>query len=290
MSALGSKKVFAPLLVVLVLLVSFLAARTPRPALAASASILSVHDGSLTSYLAGPTGVQDVSPLPIQRGVNLDGSMRAGSTHPMHLAGNPFGSAWSANQTLNGIRTVTGAYAPTDIDISLPASVKWAIGRSYNGAQEESSSHHTSNGYQGNNFFQTSQPEIVIYWDTAEGTEDTDDVLYIVYGAGFIELNRSGTSDEFYGVNGAAGVVEFTAGDADNPDTYTYYDQWGYRFVFFGFDGFDGGGPNPEGQIWKIVDPGGLVAYVGDADTGDDAVTLGYDCAPHENTYQSAFA
>ncbi len=280
MSALGSKKIFAPLFVVLVLLVSFLTARSPRKLASASgSSILVVHDDTLTNYRAAATAVQDVSPLAIQRGVNIDGSIRAGSTHPMHLAGNPFGSPWSANQTLNGIRTVTGSYAPTDVDISLPADgPAWVIGRTYNSRQEESSSHHDSDGYQGKNWFQTSQPEIVIYWDTAEGTEDTDDVLYLVYGADrFLEFNRSGTSDEFFGVNGAAGVVEFTAGDDDNPDTYTYYDQWGYQFVFFGFEGFDAGGTNPEGQIWKVVDPGTLVAYVGDPDTGDDAVTLGYD-------------
>ncbi|MCP3936171.1 MAG: hypothetical protein GY708_12460, partial [Actinomycetia bacterium] len=272
MSALGSKKIFVPLFVVLVLLVSFLAARSPRKAAAASgSSILVIHDGSLTNYRAAATAVQDVSPLVIQRGVGVDGAARAGSTHPMHLAGNPFGSPWSANQTLNGLRTATGSFAPTDIDISLPAQgPAWQIARSYNSRQEASSSHHDSDGYQGKNWFQMSQPEIAIYWDTAEGTEDTDDVLYLIYGADrFIEFNREGTSDEFCAVNGAAGVVEFSAGSSGNPDTYTYADQWGYVFVFFGFN--TDAAP-AKGQFWKVTDPGGLVAYVGHATDGAIAI------------------
>ncbi|MCP3998849.1 MAG: hypothetical protein GY722_27825 [bacterium] len=267
MSALGSKKIFAPLFVVLVLLVSFLTARSPRKVAAASgSSILAVHDDTLTNYRAAATGVQDISPLVIQRGVGIDGAVRAGSTHPMHLAGNPFGSPWSANQTLNGLQTATGSFAPTDVDISLPAQgPAWVIGRSYNSRQEASSSHHDSDGYQGKNWFQMSQPEIVLY----EGASDTEDVLYLVYGADrYIEFNRSGTGSEFCGVNGAAGVVEFEE-DGSGPDTYTYYDQWGYRFIFFGFDGDAG---SAKGQIWKIIDPGDLSAYVGHATNKDIAI------------------
>jgi hypothetical protein len=151
MSALTKKKLLVPLLAVLAILVPFLTARSFRSPVAAasSSSILSTHDGSLTSYLVGASTIQDVAPLPIQRGVNLDGSMRAGSTHPMHLAGNPFGSAWSANQTLNGIRTVTGTYSPTDVDIALPATGPgWVVGRTYDNRQYDGGQH-TSDGYQG---------------------------------------------------------------------------------------------------------------------------------------------
>ena len=43
--------------------------------------ILEVFNDSLTTYLAsGATSVQDVRPLALQRGVNLDGSLRAAST------------------------------------------------------------------------------------------------------------------------------------------------------------------------------------------------------------------
>lgn len=50
--------------------------------------ILEVNDASLTAYVPTSTSnVQDVRPLVDQRGVNLDGSLRAGAAHRMALAG-----------------------------------------------------------------------------------------------------------------------------------------------------------------------------------------------------------
>jgi len=112
--------------------------------------------------------------------------------------------------------------------------------------------------------------EIKVYWDTAEGTKDADDVVYLVYGAdAFLEFQRySVTSDEFKGVNGAAGMVEFKE-DGSGPDTYVYTDQWGYEFHFFGFD--NDAAP-AKGQIWKVVDPAEKVAYVGHSTDKDIAL------------------
>jgi hypothetical protein len=62
--------------------------------LAAADQILEVYSGSLTTYLAGKTGVQDAKPRPEQRAVNVDGSLRKGSPLPMAIAGNPFENVW----------------------------------------------------------------------------------------------------------------------------------------------------------------------------------------------------
>ena len=64
------------------------------PGVLLASQILEISSGSLTTYLAGRTSVQDARPRPEQRGVNLDGSLRSGSTFPMAIAGNPFEDAW----------------------------------------------------------------------------------------------------------------------------------------------------------------------------------------------------
>src|SRR5262245_33314919 len=54
-------------------------------------AILEVHSASLTTYLpSAATAVQDIRPQVLQRGVNLEGSLRSGSSFPLQLAGNPF--------------------------------------------------------------------------------------------------------------------------------------------------------------------------------------------------------
>jgi YD repeat-containing protein len=238
--------------------------------------ILEIYADSLTTYLeSSTTNVQDVRPLVDQRGVNIDGSMRKGAALPMALAGNPFrgDGGWNGNKSLNGIQLDIGTYSITDVDIALPAEgFSWVIGRSYNCRQEFDSSHYDSDGYQGNNWFQLSQPEILLY----EGATDDEDLVYLVYGADrFVEFKREDTdSDVFKGKNGAAGAFHYEEGDVDEPDTYTYYDQNGNRVVFFGFDG----DASPcEGQIWKMIDTAGNTAYVGDSSTGSTAISSGFN-------------
>jgi hypothetical protein len=192
----------------------------------------------------------------------------------MQLAGNPFGEVWTGKQFLNDVRIDIGAYAPFDVDIALPADgPRWVIGRTHNPVQENSSSAHIdSDGYQGKNWFQMSQPEILLYEHVSD---DAEDVVYLVYGADrFVEFQRvNASSAQFKGKNGAAGVIDFTDGGG-GPDTYTYTDQVGSEVVFFGFDG--DAGP-AEGQLWKMTDPGGNVAYVGDDTTASTAISNGYD-------------
>ncbi len=248
--------------------------------------VLEVYDDSLTTYLYdvgnGTTLVQGVRPLAEQRGVNLDGSLRLGSTHPMSLQGNPFGEAWNANMMLSGVRLDTGTYVINDVDISLPSpGPTWVIGRSYNARQEDDGGTHLdSGGYQGHNWFQSAHPEIVLF---EHPTDDAKDVIYLVYGADrYIEFRRaSSTSTEYQSKNGAAGVFEFIEDvDGENSaDIYLYTDQRGWQFWFFGFDthSFDG-----AGQLWKIVAPkpgtGDHVAWVNDK---DDATIAAFDYDPN---------
>jgi hypothetical protein len=244
-----------------------------RPALVTETPILEVHSASLTSYLVtGVTNVQDIRPRVLQRGVNLDGSLRAAPTFPMAIAGNPFEVGFDGEPS-PGVILATGTANLTEVDLSLPApGFRWNIARSYNARQETSSpSHRDSNGYQGKNWFQMSQPEIVRY----SGGGDYDDVVYLMYGADrFVEYAQvSGSSSTFKGTNGAAGVMLFAAGGGSEPDTYTLTDQHGTEFTFFGFDGDS---DPAEGQLWKIEDLGGNVAYVG--------------CAVHENPFRSVLS
>ncbi|MCH8314975.1 MAG: RHS repeat protein, partial [Planctomycetes bacterium] len=237
--------------------------------------VLDLYSTSLTTYLydgndgaggdPGTTIAQEVRPLAEQRGVNLDGSLRLGSTHPMSLQGNPFGEAWNANMMLSGVRLDTGTYVINDVDIALPSpGPSWVIGRSYNARQEDDQgTRYDSNGYQGYNWFQSAHPEIVLF----EGATDDLDVIYLVYGADrYIEFKRfDDTSTEFKSKNGAAGVIEFIedTGTSD-PNLYVYTDQRGWQVWFFGFDT---DANFAKGQLWKIVAPkpgaGDYVAFAG---------------------------
>ncbi|MCI0456510.1 MAG: RHS repeat protein, partial [Gemmataceae bacterium] len=231
-----------------------LAATAARRAVADQ--ILEIHDDSLTTYQASTANGQNIRPLVDQRGVNIDGALRVGAGPPMSLSGNPFGESWDGNSLQSGMRLDTGTYSITDVDLALPApGFSWVIGRSYNVRQfnQTTSTYYDSNGYQGKNWFQLSQPEIVVY----EGSDDSKDMVYLIYGADrFIEFKRKTvTSNRFKAVNGAAGVMDFQA-DPSGPDTYVYTDQRGWQHYFYGFDSHSGITPAAIGNYWKTVAPG----------------------------------
>lgn len=218
------------------------------------------------------TAVQDVWPQVTQRGVQLDGMLRSGAYLPFHIHANPFESAWRA-PAVGGIRLDMGTFQVADVDIALPAEgFEWVIGRTYNPRQlDGSSAYRNSNSYQGKNWHQSSQPEIRFYDDAT----NTKDMVYLVYGADrYAEYKRvASTGLSFKGTNGAAGIFELTDGGG-SADTYKLTDQHGYEFTFFGFDGDAGAA---AGQLWKIVDPDGNTAYVGDSSSSATAISSGYD-------------
>src|SRR5262249_16385190 len=145
---------------------------------------------------------------------------------------NPFGEGWDGNNRMGDIRLDVGAYSPTDTDLSLFCSgLRWNVGRTYNGVQRSGASHFNSNGPQGANWFQSSQPEIFFVDDG----DDELDMIYLVYGADrYLEFKRiDDYSTVFKGKNGAAGVIEYSA---TSPETYIYHDQHNNRMYFFGFN------------------------------------------------------
>jgi len=70
-------------------------------------------------------------------------------------------------------------------------------------------------------------------------------------------------------VNGSAGSIVLTTSE-EYPDLWTYTDQAGWEFTFFGFTDVSG---DAAGQIWKIEAPSGELAYVGDASLANDPIT-----------------
>lgn len=258
-------------------------------AFAGADEILRTLGGGLHVYKAAATPIQGVKPLPEQRGVNLDGSLRMPSTLPIAISGNPFGANWSPSGALGDVRLDTGTWQPTEEDIKLPApGFAWVIGRSYNARQSSPTSPQTSDGYQGKNWFQMSQPEIVLYEDPGNGALD---VLYFVYGADrYAEYQRTSSTDKtFAGTNGAAGI--FCLDDSTSPTTWTLTDQVGNQLTFLGFDSAAGAA---KGQIWKMRDPMGNVGYVGsvalanvvgDGFDAEGRIKVAYDPAGRRFTY-----
>ncbi len=251
--------------------------------------LLVTNNASLTTMLmSAETPVQDAVPDVLHRGVNLDGSGRAGSAFGWRLNANPIGGGTVGGRTLNQVDLATGSPSVSAVDLSLPAKQPWSVGRSYS-VRQDLAGHHDSDGYQGLNWFQMSQPELVF----EDEASDADDLVYLVYGADrYIEFRRVAKSgggysgSAFRAVNGAAGVLHLEAGAGSEPDTWTYHDQAGNTAVFFGFDG----DASPcAGQLWKVADPAGNTAFVGDASTGSTAISSGYDGSGRiELAYDSA--
>ena len=248
----------------------------PAPVLTPVSQILETYNDSLTSYQAtAKTKVWDLRPLPSQRGVGIDGAMLVAPMLPMHLAGNPFENAWVGHDKQGDLRLDTGSYSPTEVDIALPATgFSWVVGRTYNARQTDSGgSAFDSDGPMGRNWALSSQPEIVLYDDAT----DTKDVIYLVYRAdAYVEFDRAATnSNEYKGKNGAAGCIHKVAG---SPETFEYTDQQGYVFTFLGFNTGSGGTAHHyDGQLWKVVDPNGSTAYVGDSSSVSTAISNGWD-------------
>ncbi|CAN5831178.1 hypothetical protein BH11PLA1_BH11PLA1_01530 [soil metagenome] len=223
-----------------------------------TAPILDPSGATLTSYAVSAQSLrQFVRPLPEQRGVDLDGALRASSPLDMAIAGDPAGGGVGAWRKVGDIDLATGAYSPTDVDMRFatlgPSGI---IGRTYNHRQVFSAAHLDSNGLMGANWFQSAMPEIILYdADANPATKGATDVLYIVYGADrYIELARTASnSNDFKAKNGAAGVAVFAA-DATYGDTYTYTDQRGTQSVFFGFNAAAG---TAGGQLWSATDAAG---------------------------------
>jgi RHS repeat-associated protein len=250
------------------------------PVARSQAQILDFYGTSLTSVkVTATTPVQDVRPRFDQRGVNLDGTLRAPAVWGGSVAGNSM-EGGVGGRMLGDVDLVTGNYSVTDIDLVLPSKgLAWVIGRTFSQVQVDNAgppAHVDSAGPNGVNWFQQSQPELRVFDnDSNAGTRQAADLVYLVYGADrYLEFKRTDADvDTFKGVNGVAGVVLYASG---SPDTYTYTDQRGNRMVFFGGNATSGG-YDASWQLWKMTDPAGNVTYVGHASTAASAITSGYE-------------
>lgn len=243
--------------------------------------LLEIDGYTVDEYRAAATLAQDVQPLVNQRGTGLDGSLRLQAPFGWVVNANPFHEEWNDNAWYLGqIMLNTGRYSPTEIDMALPApGFRWTVGRTYNiPGDPNSSGTLRTEGYQGYNWQQFSQPELVY----VTGPED-EDYIYIVYGADryltFRQLEEN--SPVFRGVNGAAGAV--VAGSSGDHELFVYWDQRGTRSTFF--DPRDNDNQvtvsselhDGTGQLWTIEDAAGNKAFVGHATDPTDAIEAGYD-------------
>ena len=249
--------------------------------------ILLNDDASITTYLGGADAtVQNISLTHHNRGVFIDGTLISKPTLPWSLAGNPWSQDYYNEKAWWGdsIRLATGTYQVTAVDLELPApGFTWPIARSYNARQYDASllpgsPYVTSDGYQGNNWFQMSQPQLVFLdTDSTALTREAEDRLFLIYGADrYIEFLRiDDNEDEFRAINGATGVIQHDV-NASAPDLYIYYDPFGIETVFFGIADGDIVDAK-EGMLWKVSDPAGNVAYVGNETSATTALSSGYD-------------
>ena len=105
-----------------------------------AADILQIYTASMSTMLpASETAIQKIRPTAAQRGVNVDGSLRASPSFPMALQGNPFEGAVSGKLRMGDIRLDLGSYQPGAMDIALPTKgPAWPVGRTFNARQETS--------------------------------------------------------------------------------------------------------------------------------------------------------
>jgi len=259
------------------------------------------NSDSMTTYLADPSPIQGIRPQPWQRGVQLDGSSAlppllpsaangaanncaggsCGDGNPVsddNISGNnntPGSAYWGNKCFLQNIEKPEGWDAKRDHDIAFPAVVQWIIGHTYNGVQlDDQGDPMDSNGFQGVNWMQVSQPELA-WVDGGPLGLSTGDYIYAVVGAGtFLEFKHSANTT-FLGANGTSGAVVIDTTTYDNDIAIVYLPS-GLRMEYFWYNDANTD-DDVEGQLWRIVDPSGAVAYVGHPTDSSDAISNGYN-------------
>ncbi len=205
---------------------------------AAPDPILKISDSLIDAYPTIRTTAQGVLPLPEERAVGVDGSLRKAPPFPLAISGNPWESS---SRVLAGVDLVTGSACLTETDLYLPAYMPWPIIRSYSsrdGATDGS-------GPLGEGWHLCTQMEV----------SKSSGHLTIVFGPdAFLEFEQVPSTTVFRGINGTAGAVEILAGAPGEPGTITYFDQVGNAAVFFD-SSFESG--DAAGQLWKVLDSSG---------------------------------
>lgn len=201
-------------------------------------------------------------------------------------------------------------------DVQAPsAGYRWFSGVTYNGRQEvrdtqdpsstglPTRSYHSSNGYQGRNWFQDSQPELVITQPDAEVGLRYISLIYSAnFRIDFIQVALQDGGIDWYenpaaGINGNPGALRFvpeiTTSGGEQPSLIVYTDLSGTEYTFFGFDCFEGTNASfahAAGQLWKVstnfgVSGQSVTSYVGHPTDGWTAISHGYSPASKGITY-----
>ncbi|HYC99683.1 MAG TPA: hypothetical protein VEB22_00520, partial [Phycisphaerales bacterium] len=253
--------------------------------------LLNLDDGGGGSYLTGAavTGAQMVQLDAVQRGVTASGATRVPSPFGWALNADPTAVDEVGSRMFGPIDLVTGGVSYTDTQLVLPAYAPWPVGVSYNSAQSGS---YVGSGYQGNNWYQSSQPAVT--------QVDSDGIVRLFYAANaFVEYKRVDSTNYCVGINGAGGVmiletVTVHGSPSETTPVYRLLDQAGTEVVFFGFDsGLYTNGA--AGQIWKYTVCKGTktgatdqTAYVGHATLPRTAASSGYANGHIVYAYDSA--
>lgn len=161
---------------------------------------------------------------------------------------------------------------------------EFPLGATYSSEQVYAGDHYDSDGYQGFNWHQAAQPELIYDFEDPEplppgseasflaGTMEQGDKIYLVFSAdGFLEFERvEDFSYTFRGVNGTVGVLEHVI-VVDGPDYDVVHDRFGNEFTFFGADV-----SGAAKQFWKRQSPEEVVLYAGHETDISLAASLGY--------------
>ena len=256
--------------------------RAPKAPLTEPDAILEIQASSLTSYLpTASTAKQGVRPRIGQRGAQIDGALRKGNPWGLAMNGNPLVVSSGSSARAGGIDVGNGTAEIFDVDLRLPSKgISWVIGRTYNARQVDSGgTHQDSSGYQGKNWHQMSNPELVLYdADSNTGTKQAADYLYLVYGADrYLEFKRTAANSEnFRATNSGAGVIQHVADAGSEPGTYVYVDQ-GERTLLLRQRAVWRRGRRVGGDAAVEDDrPGRQRRLFGDATTASTAISSGY--------------
>lgn len=264
--------------------VGVFAAMLAASAPALGSPVLDQEDAILTAPMCNTTSIhQNIKFERTMRAVNLDGTPRASVPLGMFVYPNSFEPSTCSDSIIYmSVNAFTGSYAPTEVDIQLPTrGPVWTIGRTYNAVQPG----HDSNGFQGFNWYQSSQPALfvgtsspcTITKTTSRGAEDRD-VLVLALGADrFIEFVQEGPRGEtgqdsflYKAKNGAAGVIYQWINS--NNEYYRYTDVHGTHLTFVR----DVSNPSTPGPMyfWMVEDAAGQKSYMGSSTT---SLSGGYD-------------
>ncbi len=254
---------------------------------------------------SGPTTGPNGTP---GHGPNRPGAPGSGTPGNPTPHGNGPGPGFGATLGAPGVNPSLGTYEPEfgpDLSVASQGYPGFS-GSSYNGQQEavtvtnvggnrnETFAPKDSNGYQGKNWFQNSQPEMrrltqkdgFAYVPPSDEFPIETETLTTVGITITFNANRRLTlwreSGSYYmGALGTSGVARDVMVEVPTGTVHVvrYYDKSGFEYDFFGWAHTPAGliPDHATGQLWKVRDVANGVGHCGSATDPIAAATNGYD-------------